>query len=417
MKNFPHQFNDLAKLTAALGVADVVIGAGHAVTDERVFGEALATANVYAFRNKALTVAQNIIEAKKKPIESQGFRAAARDIRRFLYLANLVSSDNGTEELTQRGRDILDAVGNVPLRNALWRDAMLQLRLGDGANRSHPYRILVRLVADRPGIATAKLLLALEAEDDSDAEYARMLALADLSLVQIVANLGISEASARNAVKILPAIAEQVGDISRNGSFTFLRKHSITTEDSTIEQPPPEYEKTNPPPLVSVDHNTISPLPNFGAAAPAEVDLSAGIEIRKRRTIEHHAALVNIAKILGDDGYSLFARPYDCLAFKGGLGGLLLEMKTLDGTRTDERSQSEKALGQLRGYNYFNVPDDKKVPKLVEVAAYPQKPSDDAIHFMRVNSVLSAWLETGTWRAADLDGNIENFSADNLLAD
>jgi hypothetical protein len=75
-----------------------------------------------------------------------------------------------------------------------------------------------------------------------------------------------------------------------------------------------------------------------------------------------------------------------------------------------------KALGQLRGHNFFNVPADKKVPKLVEIAAYSERPSANMIDFMRNNAIHSAWPQADQWLTSDLGGNIENFSPDDLLA-
>jgi hypothetical protein len=398
LKNFPNQINDLNKLTAALGVASVFIGAGGTLHDEPGFGTALSNQNVVASIN------QNSLEA------------TARGLRRFFELAGLINSE--WTAVTPRGNDLLAAGGNISLRNLLWREAMFQLKLPDnlGQHISHPYRTMMRLVADKPGIETIKLLLALEPRDDSAAEYARVLALAGLPTGDIIAQLGISGYTAQNAIKILPGIGVQVGDIVRTGNRVFPVSHKGATEDSLIEEGEPEYAKSQPSALVAVDADNISPLPDFGDTVPSPVDLSAAIAIRKRRTIEHHTAVVSIAKILGSNGYTLYKDPFDCLGFKIAVGAILIEMKTLDGSRSDERSQCERALGQLRGYNYFNIPAEKKDPKLIEIAAYTGRPSADIIDFMRNNKIYSAWPQDDQWLAADLGGNIANFSPDDLLA-
>jgi hypothetical protein len=415
LKNFPHQVNDLGKLTAALNVANMLGGAGKPIGDDGVFGEALAHAGVYTFRNKTLSVAANIKEEKTKPVGSQGFRTAARDIRRFFMLADLMTPAYG---LTQRAHEILAASGNVSLRNALWRDAMLQLRLTDAnGNTSHPYRIMRRLLADRPGIETSKLLLALEARDDSPAEYVRISALANLSVPAIISAIGIGESNARNATKILPGIGEQVGDVFRGANHSYLAKHAIATEDSIIEEGSDEYEKSEPSTPIEVKAEDISSVPSFSATPPTNVDLAAAIEIRKRRTIEHHKAVIGLAKIIASNGYTLYESPYDCLGFKKKTGALLIEMKTLDGTRADERRQSERALGQLSGYRFFNVQEKMKIPKLQEIVAYTAKPNDDTVHFMRDNAVCSVWPTGADWMSADLEGNIAKLSPDDLLAD
>ncbi len=205
---------------------------------------------------------------------------------------------------------------------------MFHLRLpGSDGNLSHPYRIMIRLVADRPGIETSKLLLALEAIDDTPSEYVRILALADLDTPEIIARLGIGEANARNAVKILPGIAEQVGDISRHDKHTFLLSHKTSTEDSLIETGDEEFEKTQSSTSlpIPVDPAAISPLPNFGEATESVVDLAAAIEMRKRRTVAHHNTVISIAKLLGQSGYIIYERPYDCLEFRPRTSGRITE--------------------------------------------------------------------------------------------
>jgi hypothetical protein len=414
VKNFPHQFNDLTKLTAALGVAQVLIAGNQQYNDDAVFGAALANGGIYTFQNRALTVAQNLAQEAQKPASSQGFQTAARDVRRFFALADLVRA---MPALSQLGSDILAAAGNVSLRNALWREAMLQVALTDAdGNSSHPFRILLDLVADRPGIETPKLLLALEARDDSPAEYARILGLADLPFDQIVASVGVGVANARNAVKILPGIAEQVGEIKRVGGRAYPVSHLGVSEDSLIEQETPlEYSASQAAAPTALDPANIAPIPNFAAVGAVNVDLKAAIQLRNRRIIEHQQAVTSIAQLFASFGYTTYANPYDCLAHRDQIGGILVEVKTLDGSKADERRQSEKALGQLRGYAYYSVPTQLKSPKLLEVAAYSAPPAG-SVPFMAANNVCCAWRDNGQWLVADLQGNISNFLPDALLA-
>lgn len=51
MKNFPHQINQLPRLTNALGVFARLIEKKHDVDDDGVVGDSLARAGVYTFRN------------------------------------------------------------------------------------------------------------------------------------------------------------------------------------------------------------------------------------------------------------------------------------------------------------------------------------------------------------------------------
>lgn len=419
MKNFPHQFNNLGKLTAALKVIKEIITTEQNLEDDGVFGEALALSGVYTFNSLDSSIPEKIAEEKTKPVANQGFRTAAREIRRFFIIADLIEKNSGTFSLTDCGSEILLSANNTEVRNALWRDAMLQVQLVDSdGNTSHPYRILLKLVTDIPGIETSKLLLALESLDDSPEEYQRILTLADSSINDIISSIGVSEANARNAVKILPAIAEQVGDIVRSGGRSSpCAQPIVSTEDSLLEEPCiilAQETSAHPKPI---DAESISPLPNFSDSSENTVDLSAAIKVRHKRTIIHHNAVQSIAVLLQSMGYVIHENPYDCLAYHSEKGSVLIEVKSLDGSRPDERRQSEKALGQLKSYRYYNVPNSFQAPKFIEVAAFSEKPDKKTIDFLQANTIVSVWLCNGEWFTFNQEENAVNFSPDELLSD
>lgn len=415
MKNFPHQFSNLDKLTRALEVTRDRITTGQGLGDDGLFGESLAFSNVYTFNNLTTSIQERISEEKTKKISNQGFRTAAREIRRFFIVAGLIEENSATFSLTDLGSDILLYADDTEVRNALWRDAMLKVQLVDSdGNTSHPYRILLKLVTDIPDIETSKLLLALEPLDDSPEEYQRILTLADSSINDIISSIGISEANARNAVKILPAIAEQVGDITRSRGISSPRAQTVVpTEDSLLEIISP-VTPLHPKPI---NAESISPLPNFLTSSNNMVDLSSAIKIRHKRTIIHHKAVQSIAILLQSMGYTVHEDPYDCLAYHSNKGGLLIEVKSLDGSRPDERRQSEKALGQLKGYRYYNVPNSFQIPQFIEVVAFSEKPDKKTIDFMRANKIVSIWLCNGEWLTFNQEENTVNFSPDELLLD
>jgi hypothetical protein len=51
---------------------------------------------------------------------------------------------------------------------------------------SYPYSILLNLVRDNPGLETRKLMLALDAENNSDEEYQRILDLSNTEFNDIL---------------------------------------------------------------------------------------------------------------------------------------------------------------------------------------------------------------------------------------
>jgi hypothetical protein len=70
----------------------------------------------------------------------------------------------------------------------LWRAAILNMtHQGGDATLSHPYQVMLKLVANRPGITRAKCALALEAKDDSPEELNRITVLSDQDEAGIVA--------------------------------------------------------------------------------------------------------------------------------------------------------------------------------------------------------------------------------------
>jgi hypothetical protein len=396
-RNIPNQINDIGKLTAALRVASLIFGSGQSLKGNCAhFAERLVDAAVLA---SAINLDSNA--------------AAARLIRKFFEISDLITGDHTA--LTGLGTQILAAEGDLPLRNAVWAQAMLRLKVHPRDEEvSHPYRIMLRLIGDHPGIDRLKLLLAQEAQDDSTEEYERISILSTLTSGALLAELGITKHVARNAVKILPTIAAQVGDIVFEGAQAYLKSKLVSNEDSIVDDPGPELTGEGSAP-VEVTPETISTLPNFAETGATNVDLAEAIAARKARTITHHQSVKSIASLLKKHDYTLFERPFDCLGYKAGAGGILIEVKTLDGTVSDEKRQASKALGQLRGYRFFNVPAQHRTPVLLEVAAYSQAPGEQARNFMRDNGICTAWQDKAQWFAADLTGNIWNFSPDDLL--
>jgi len=392
-------------LTQSFQVMTHLIESGQDAWNDAIYGAALTTAGIYRTKGS---------DGK------DGSRATARGQRKlFLRLGFLTETDR-IFTITRAGQELLGAEDNITLRKALWRKAMLNLQLeDDGGNLSHPYRILLRLVGDFPGIETKKLLLALEAVNDSEHEYIRIKALAELDFEEIVRELAIGTANAANAVKVFPSIAEQVGDITRTQRHSFLIGNALSTEDGLLESEPVPTNRPRRPPRrtqpTAVTPQTIAAIPNFNPQQTNPVDLNAAIEIRRQRTISHHNAVRSLAELLVENGYTIHENPYDCLGFKPNTGGLLGEIKTLDGSISDELRQSEKALGQLKAYSYYDIPDNLKAPGYVEIAFFSERPTDDTIGFLRHCHVKTAWLENGHWFTTDLSGNIVNFLPDSVF--
>ena len=398
MKAFPHQFNDLDKLTASLELFGIMKSNGRDVESDKEFGSELAMSGIYSFRNLTTSVEDRLQLEMQKPPANQGFRTAARDLRRFFRLTGLVDH---TLTPTNRGNEILAAKETEDLRNVLWRQAMIDLRLEADGKVSHPYRILLKLIGNHPGIQTKKLLLAFVARDDSPKEFERISSMVPLSFNEILEKTGVTKSSAANAVKILPSIAEQVGDI-RRGNKCSLKATKLPSEDGTIDLSDSDAIPTYGEFLTEVTPEDISKVPQFQERyTDGTFDLSASNEIRKNRTVQHHKAVKSIARLIADNGFRLFENPYDCLGYKEKVGSLLVEVKTLDSTPADEYRQSVKALGQLKFYKHFHVCEEMKGPTSVDVVAYSHTPSVSTMRFMEANEITSVWSNDGYWFTAD----------------
>lgn len=401
MKNFPHQVADIDKLEIAFRIIEKSIAAGEDVASDSTLGAALARGGYYAFRDKSLTIEQALAAEKGKKASDRGSYTAARDTRRTFRLLGFIeqAAVDGDFQITEIGRSLLDAEDDAQRRD-VWRQAMRNVQLSDKAgNASYPYQIMLRLVGDVPGIETSKLMLALEALDDSEDEYLRVLKLAELPTVQIREKLGVSESHARNATKILPAIARQIGDIVGDRGKSYPAPVTLTTEDGTVtvsvERTAREHN-VSPEAAVAVDE--IAPVPEFGPAEKITVDLTSAIAVRQKRTERHQQTVQSLARLLAGQGFLLYENPYDCLAVADDMRSLLCEVKTLDTSLTDERQQAIKALGQLRGYRFFNLPKNLIEKLSVDVVAFDSRPRLHTIQFLAQSNVTTIWLSVeGKW--------------------
>ena len=363
-----------------------------------VFGHDLAKSGVYTFRRGG-NLKMNLAAEAKKPRANRGTETAAREIRRFLNLAGFIEYKpiSTTYNLTLKGNELLKAKNAIE-KNKIWREAMLALELEDAEkNKSHPYRILLRLVGDNPGIEPYKLMLALEAKDDSDSEYKRISNLLDFNFKNLINSIEVGESQAKNAVKILPSIARQIGDIIKNAKGLYP-SGSIEISEDSIETVSPKSKKKKSAPasgkriIRAVDSASIASISEFGEAESENsmVDLSSAIELRNKRTKIHNELVKQFVKKLEIVGYNLFEYPFDFLAIKGNTS-LLIEVKTLDGSSSDERRQSEKALGQIKGYTHFDLPLETKSSDVIQIILFSKKPSEAIMKFLSNNGTIPIW--------------------------
>lgn len=416
MKNFPHQFNNLEKLLKALNVAKDIIDSGSPLTDEN-FGERLTREGIHTYRDRGLSIEQYFEAERHKPKQNRGYLTAARDIRRLLELLGLVVVLDGKKQsrLTSKGKQLVNvSLGETVI--PIWKNAMMQLALeSNEGGVSHPYRLLIKLVNSFPGIETSKLLLALEAEDDSEDEFVRIAELVKLSVEDIIMEIGTTKSMAANAVKILPGIAEQLNDIERRANHAYPVGQLYVTEDdiSTGKEPVPPSDKKVPFRQVTADE--IAKDPSIKIISSVSIDIADAIKIRQKRLVEHQEIVRLLALLNDKTGIKLFEGKFDCLAIKGDKA-LLYEIKTILESSSDQEKQTVKGVGQLKYYKFSIAQQQKALTNIREVLVFSQKPDSEIIEFCKSENIAVIWREGGKFLIFNIDtGGVEDFIPNGFL--
>lgn len=413
MKNFPHQFNDLTKLYNALAAVKLLVRNQTALTDDN-FGRQLTIEGIYTYRNRELTIEQFLASEQEKPAANRGYLTVARDIRRFFELLGFITVfPDRTVRLSPAANQLL-RTASVDIRKELWKNSLLQLGLeGTDGEVSHPYRILLKIVNTFPGIDTRKLMLALEAENDTEEEFERIYNLAQRNIEQIIADTGTTTAMAANAVKILPGIAEQLGDIERRSNRAYPVGQLVITEDeiTTEEQPErrarAEYRQTNA--------GEIARDPNLNIISSVTVDYAEAIRIRQRRLAEHQEIVRLLAYINENCGFELYEGKFDCLATKNDTA-LLYEVKTILASASDEEKQTVKGVGQLKYYKYSIVNRQMGYTNIKEVIVFSNRPETGIIEFCSAENISVIWRVGDAFQIYNIRTNADEvFNPDNLL--
>lgn len=413
MKNFPHQFNDLDKLFNSLLAVKQLIIEETPLKDDN-FGELLTRYGIYTYRDKTLTIDQFLLQEESKPRASRGYLTVARDTKRlFQLLGFLTVFEDKSAKLSSAAIHLL-ASPSPEIRKELWKNSFMQLGLeGTDGEISHPYRILIKLVQEKSGIETKKLMLALEAENDSQEEYQRILSLADSTLDEIVVETGTTTSMARNAVKILPAIAEQLGDITRQNNRAYPIGRIVITEDEITTEIPEEAVNEHGIPYSqfrAVSSDEIAKDPIFKEVSSVSIDLRESIRIRQDRLALHQQIVRLLALLCEEGGFNLFEGKFDCLASKPEKT-LLFEVKTIKASNSDQEKQTVKGVGQLKYYDFSIVRKQMNITNSQEFIVYSKQPNSDLIEFCHFENIDVIWIERDkfkimekeTYRIVDFD--------------
>jgi len=408
MKGFPNQVSDLGTLADALNVLIALQAKGKNPKDDGVFGEALIRRRVLGTGHRPIPVEDYLAQQKaKRRTSDQSFRTRARQLRELFRILGLIHDTGATVILTPAGKQVAAFAGKglTPEAMRTWRTVIVSMSHDGGhGESSHPYQVLLRLVAKRPGIKRAKCALALEAKNDSEDELQRIVELADLDEDKIRRTIGASKPNWRNAQKILPRFAEQLGDVQKVEGRFFLADGPGVLNDRPGEAEPgkPTKGARRPKSATAVTADSIAKSgideewDEGDELTEADVDpqaLKARKAKLKRRLQRHNLIVQKLAKELEAEGADLFENPFDCLACFPD-EGLLVEVKSLDGTPTDEIARVRDAFAQLLYYEAFVTRPLVKKRAVRKVACFEHKVSDAHIGWLQASDIFVVWRTT-----------------------
>jgi hypothetical protein len=392
MKNFPHQVTKLSKFREGLAVFSDLAEQGADLSDEGVVGDALARAGVHEFRGQPTDadIEDLLATEHSKPSRKQGSRTKARELRRTFEELNLLES-SGSLGITEDATRLLAFEDGSQESQAMWRQAFRDVETADAAGTSHPYEIMLRLAGERPGIAKPLLGLALEARDDSEAEFARILRLVDENDVSPAWDvLGVSTAGRENSIKIFPSVAQQLGEL------VVVDGQAYRALPDPLE-PREERRRRNKRAVRSrrrrYDGNRKRgkrPTRSQPTIRSYDPDLSAA-------RYEAHEACLSTFDAAFDASFDRWEGDYD-LVVVGADTLLLVEVKTI---RSDADNQVRLGLGQLLYYEHFDVRPDWPSSHVGRLLVTDSEIDEELKAFLDAHEVgLVEGRSDGSWNAS-----------------
>ncbi len=349
-----------------------VLDRGQDAANDGVLGAELVRAGVAGTGHSPMPIDAYLELQRSKSPSNQSLRTTARGLRELYRLFGFIDDSGSRVIVTPTGRQAAHFAGAALDHEQIdfWRRIIRNVAHGGGATEeSHPYQVLLRLVGRKPGITRAKCALALEARNDTAAELERIAALADYDEEAIRTRIGVSQSNWDNAKKVLPSLAEQLGDVTVNVRDR-VKTYRLADAPGKADVPdglesapvarPPGSSSRAPRTSRWVTPETI------GRAGTAErsdevpptppsadpVAAAAAARLRLDRLRRHNLLVQALARRLAACGGQLHEDPFDVLALIDSVG-ILVEVKTLDGTDDDERLRVRDALSQLLYYEAF----------------------------------------------------------------
>lgn len=258
------------------------------------------------------------------------------------------------------------------------------------------------------GEMDSKLLaFALTVANESDDELRRILGIIDRvksrgsTFEQEIAAIELSEANARNNVKILPALAEQVGVIARSGGIARItplgRSVLFQMTRKEVVTPPVAAVPRRKEPFFREITNDEELRRNWKPAPAENVDFDPKDEAERLahlrdRTDEHQDILSKLRKMYAEKDWTTGIGNFDLLALKGEIA-LLHEVKTIN---ANERLQIIDALGKLTYYEAFDVPSiiGDSQATVQKILVFSKRPEQAHIAFLRKLGIWVIWFNS-----------------------
>ena len=415
MKGFPNQVAELSKLATGMQCLTRLVDGGSNAKDDRVFGEALVRAGVAGTGHTPTPVEAYIRQQLTKAPSRQSFRTTARGLRELYRLMRFIDDAGPEVHVTELGRRAAAFAGS-PMDTeqiAFWRRVIRNITHSDINGTSHPYQVLLRLVARKPGITRAKCALALEAATDSPEELDRIVELASLSEDRIRSRIHVTESNWDNAKKVLPKFAEQLGDVIRTGQSYVIAdapgradagaavapirpSKSVAAQRTVGARAPRSSREVTPDTIARAgtaeesDEVEVPPIDVDPAAA------AAAIRLRMDRLRRHNLLVQKFAARLKAAGARIYEVPFDILGLIPPRG-ILVEVKTLDGTDEDERERVRDALSQLLYYEAFVTRPIAGEALIRKIACFERAISDPHRAWLNGQAIATIWTENGAF--------------------
>lgn len=372
LQNFPHQYSDINTIIDILGIIYYnMIPYNKDFYDDFIFGKELYDCGIYRFRETfGLNPNERFLVECQKPNQNQGFRTAAREMRRFFNLLGFISEN----KITNLGFYFLSCgklLSDLSVCN-MWNNTLLNIQLINNLSGDsfHPYYIMLKLYSYLKNIQDPRLSLAFEAENDSDIEFDRLLNILHQNNWKEL--IGANDTQISNSIKILPSMIRQ---LEANPYF-------FATNVLIQNICPLSLRKTTP---ATIARFTINNKDDVTVTKNYPLD---SIKLREQRTEQHQNIVREIASILYENNYSIYENPVDCMAIKHNYPTLLIEVKTLSEDYSDQQLQVRLALSQLLYYDFFYLKRNLNIFNIAKIAFFDKDIDTQYIDFLSFNNCM-----------------------------